>query len=185
MDIKSFWKVKSMADFTDDEWDAICLKCGKCCALKYEKEGIVYFSNRICDGLDLKTVKCTRYDKRLCSECAKVDLELLNDSPELLPETCAYRMLFEKNTLPEYHPLISGDDESVRKAKQLVTDWPNMYSLKNLHRERNELFRRMDEEKWSENKFEEEEDKLFAKYQLEFVAAFPVPKKKHETRSTY
>ena len=67
----------------------------------------------------------------------------------------------------------------------MITDRPKMYSLSDIYRERNELFKRMDEENWSESKFEKEERKMYSKYRLAFVAFFPVPKKDQETRSTY
>ena len=33
-----------------------------------------------------------------------------------LPDTCAYRLLYEGKTLPEWHPLISGHADSLKKC---------------------------------------------------------------------
>ena len=39
-----------------------------------------------------------------------------------LPNTCAYRLLYEGKALPEWHPLVSGDPDSVKKAGILIQD---------------------------------------------------------------
>ena len=39
-----------------------------------------------------------------------------------LPNTCAYRLLYEGKVLPEWHPLVSGDPDSVKKAGVLIQD---------------------------------------------------------------
>ncbi len=52
----------------------------------------------------MTTARRTRYEKRLCDDCVKVDMILVKYQPELLPETCAYRLLYEGKGLPDYHP---------------------------------------------------------------------------------
>ena len=37
-----------------------------------------------------------------------------------LPETCAYRLLYEGKPLPDWHPLVSGRADSVQKAGILI-----------------------------------------------------------------
>ena len=115
---KNFWKHKKLSDFTEEEWEAVCLRCGKCCLSKSMSEDMIFFSNQICKNFDLKTGKCSCYQTRLSATCAKVDMHLLRTLPELLPETCAYRLLLDGKDLPDYHPLISGDLQSVHKAKK-------------------------------------------------------------------
>ncbi len=174
---KKFWEVKSMVDFTEDEWDAICLKCGKCCVLKMVDSGMMGFANRVCDGMDMRTAKCTRYVKRLCSDCAKVDLNLLSDQPELLPETCAYRMLYDGKGLPDYHPLITGDENSVRKAKQSVLDWPGVHSCRQLQEGIFDLHRKAIDKNWTEAKVEKEERKVRRRYKVDIIVRYPIPQK--------
>ncbi len=137
---KDFWKKKELADFSEEEWEAVCLRCGKCCLFKTVENNKIFFSNQMCDGFDFKTGKCSRYKTRLGSTCVKVDLNLLKTQGELLPETCAYRLLFEGKDLPEYHPLVSGDPNSVHKARKSVLEMPIIYSIndfiaamKNIH----------------------------------------------------
>ena len=40
--------------------------------------------------------------------------------PEILPKTCAYRLLAEGKSLPEWHPLVSGNADSIHDAKMSV-----------------------------------------------------------------
>lgn len=126
---RSFWKEKKLADFSEEEWEAVCLRCGKCCLYKTVENDRMCFLNQMCDGFDFKTGKCVRYKTRLGDSCVKVDLNLLQTQRELLPETCAYRLLFEGKELPEYHPLVSGDLGSVHKAKKTVLEMPEVYSV--------------------------------------------------------
>ena len=37
-----------------------------------------------------------------------------------LPATCAYKLLWEDKTLPDWHPLVTGDPESTHKAGKSV-----------------------------------------------------------------
>ena len=67
---------------------------------------------------------------------------MLCKKPHLLPEDCAYRMLKEKGCLPEYHPLITGDDESVKKAKQTVLDWEDIHSIADIREATNAVLKK-------------------------------------------
>lgn len=125
---KQFWKKKKLSDFSEKEWEAVCLRCGKCCLLKEVKNNIIFFSNHICSNFNLKTGRCSCYKQRVGPSCAKVNLKLLQTQRELLPETCAYRLLFEGKELPAYHPLVSGDSRSVHKACQTVLEMPFIYT---------------------------------------------------------
>ena len=170
---KEFWRAKSMADFTQEEWDSICLKCGKCCAYKaIDANRHVNFYNRVCDGLDMTTGLCKRYENRLCEECLKVDLKMLCKKPHLLPEDCAYRMLKEKGCLPEYHPLITGDDESVKKAKQTVLDWEDIHSIADIREATNAVLKKANEEEWSMEQFEDAVSEAVKKFALRIVKSY-------------
>lgn len=135
---KNFWKTKKLSEFSEEEWEAVCMRCGKCCLFKHTEKKKIYFTNQMCDGYDFKTGKCSRYATRLCEDCAKVDLRLLREEPELLPETCAYRLLMDGKDLPEYHPLVSGNPASPHKAKQTVLEIPEVHSIK----ERDEVLKK-------------------------------------------
>lgn len=167
-----FWQVKSMEDFTDQEWEQICLRCGKCCAVKTMDASKVYFYNRLCGGFDLESGLCKRYDTRLCDDCLKVDMEVLAKHPELLPETCAYRVLKEKGKLPEYHPLITGDAESVKKANQTVLDWKGVHTIENLELTVASVLDKANKGNWTSEQFEDAVHEAVKPFNLVIVEAY-------------
>ncbi len=114
-----FWKRKSLAEMSKEEWESLCDGCALCCLQKIEDEetGDVYFTDIACRLLDTETCRCTNYAERakLVSDC----LVLSADDPDAfhwLPDSCAYRRLADGKDLPEWHPLITGDPNSVHEA---------------------------------------------------------------------
>jgi uncharacterized cysteine cluster protein YcgN (CxxCxxCC family) len=114
-----FWKNKSLQDMSLEEWESLCDGCGKCCLHKLENDadGLVYYTNVACKLLDAQTCRCTDYAhrKQEVPDCLLLDP---NNLPELdwLPGSCAYRLLSEGKGLPEWHPLVSGDSETVHDS---------------------------------------------------------------------
>ncbi|MCM1323614.1 MAG: hypothetical protein NC218_05590 [Acetobacter sp.] len=136
--MENFWKKKKLSDFSEEEWESVCMRCGKCCLFKHSKNNKIYFTNHMCDGYDFKTGKCSRYTSRLGSTCTKVDMRLLYEEAELLPETCAYRLLLAGKELPSYHPLVSGNPSSAHEAMQTVLEMPNIRSTTEIDKILNE-----------------------------------------------
>ncbi len=106
---------------TQEEWEALCDGCGLCCFRKFltgrGKKTKVHFTRIACNLLDLKTGRCSDYENRFkkCPECGHLTLKNLSRC-DWLPQTCAYRLLYYKEPLPPWHPLITGRTESVREA---------------------------------------------------------------------
>ncbi len=115
-----FWKRKSLSEMNSSEWEQLCDGCALCCMHKLEDEetGDVYYTDVACRLLDVKTCRCRDYGNRAkrVADC----LVLSVDKPELfdwLPDSCAYRRLARAQPLPEWHPLITGDPETVHAAR--------------------------------------------------------------------
>jgi len=114
-----FWKRKSLAQMTAGEWESLCDGCALCCLQKLEDEdtGDVYFTDVACRLLDVETCRCVDYAARAkqVADC----MVLRADQPHAfrwLPATCAYRRLADGQPLPDWHPLITGDPNSVHDA---------------------------------------------------------------------
>jgi uncharacterized protein len=115
----NFWTDIPMDDLTRPEWEALCDGCGKCCLNKLEDEdGTVALTRVACKLLDGNTCQCTRYPIRhqYVPECIVMTPKSLEDNMYWLPQTCAYRLVFEGRDLYDWHPLISGEAASVYAA---------------------------------------------------------------------
>jgi len=116
---KDFWKNKSLAEMTIEEWEALCDGCGICCMYKIEDEetGEINLTSVACRFLDPDTVTCQLYDSRFSAmpTCIKLTPSKV-EHLEWLPDTCAYRLILQGKPLPDWHPLVSGDPGSVHRA---------------------------------------------------------------------
>jgi uncharacterized cysteine cluster protein YcgN (CxxCxxCC family)/very-short-patch-repair endonuclease len=118
-----FWKTKSLYQMTEAEWESLCDGCGKCCLIGLEDEetGIVHLTDVSCKLLDGQTCRCTDYENRKSKvhDCVKLTPQ---NVPDLywLPKTCAYRLVAQGDDLKWWHPLVSGDPETVHAANVSV-----------------------------------------------------------------
>ena len=124
MDQEPFWRTKSLADMTSDEWEALCDGCAKCCLVKLEDEdsGKVHYTDAACALLDLGKCRCTDYANRQkrVADCLGLTPENIDRVKEWMPATCAYRLLADGKSLPEWHYLVCGDRQAVHHAGQSV-----------------------------------------------------------------
>lgn len=120
-----FWKTTALGRMSCEQWESLCDSCGRCCLQKFQdgKTGKVSFTWVSCYLLDVQTCRCSDYGHRttLVPDCLVLTPEQI---PRLrwLPRTCAYRRLSEGKDLDAWHPLVSGDPESVHRAGISVRD---------------------------------------------------------------
>ncbi len=122
---RPFWE-KPLDALSRDQWEALCDGCGKCCLHKVEEDlsGEVHLTNVACRLLDRHNCRCTSYRSRkaLVPDCVRLSPANVARL-SWLPSTCAYRLRAEGKPLPEWHPLVSGDPESVHRAGISVRGW--------------------------------------------------------------
>jgi uncharacterized cysteine cluster protein YcgN (CxxCxxCC family) len=115
-----YWERKTLSRMTAPEWEALCDGCGKCCLNKLEDEetGVVALTRVACRLLDDDTCRCAHYDTRhhFVPDCIVLKPQTLGKHVYWLPDTCAYKLLWQGNPLPDWHPLISGSAETVHEA---------------------------------------------------------------------
>jgi uncharacterized protein len=120
-----FWRVKTLEALSLDEWESLCDGCGRCCLVKLEDEDTaeVLYTDVGCTLLDEETCRCRDYPNRQAkvSDCVRLTPEAVR-SLSWLPQTCAYRLVAEGRDLPWWHPLVSGDPETVHAAGVSVRD---------------------------------------------------------------
>lgn len=104
---------------THTEWESLCDGCGRCCLHKLEddSDGRMYYTRVACELLDISSCRCKDYANRqkTVPDCIQLSVEQAHFF-DWLPDTCAYRLLAEGESLPEWHPLITGDPQSVIDA---------------------------------------------------------------------
>ena len=120
-----FWKTMTLEQMSREQWESLCDGCGRCCLQKFQdgKTGKVTYTWVSCYLLDVQNCCCTDYGNRttLVPDCLILTPEQISRL-RWLPRTCAYRRLYEGRGLADWHPLVSGDPESVHRAGISVRD---------------------------------------------------------------
>lgn len=119
MSERPFWETKQLWEMTPEEWESLCDGCGKCCLLKVEYEDTheIEPTSVACRLMDSDSCQCSDYANRTervpdCIDLSQTDILSLS----WIPQTCAYRLLAEGKPLQWWHPLVSGDPETVHAA---------------------------------------------------------------------
>jgi len=115
----AFWKTKTLRQMTRQEWESLCDGCGQCCLHKLENAntGEIALTDVACRYLDLQTCRCGDYANRAANvpDCVRLTPGKAT-MLRWLPETCAYRLVARNEDLAWWHPLVSGDPNTVHEA---------------------------------------------------------------------
>ena len=116
---KPFWQRKSLEEMSAEEWESLCDGCGLCCLIRFEDEetGEVIPTRVGCKLLDCDLCRCKDYPNRTkkVPDCVRLTPRNINRIV-WLPPTCAYRLVADGGDLYWWHPLVSGDPDTVHAA---------------------------------------------------------------------
>lgn len=102
----------------DTEWESLCDGCARCCLVRLQDEESeeIKTTNLSCKLLNQETCRCSNYPNRqdLVSDC--LDLRKEDSLPTWLPSSCAYIKLSKGEELEDWHPLVSGNPNTVHQA---------------------------------------------------------------------
>ena len=119
MNENPFWQYKTLEEMTTEEWESLCDGCARCCLIKLQdvETDEISYTDIACRLLDHDTCRCTQYSKRrvLVPSCITLTTEVVKNAG-WLPSSCAYRLIAEGQDLYWWHPLVSGDPETVHQA---------------------------------------------------------------------
>ena len=118
---RPFWEVKTLEEMTQQEWESLCDGCGLCCLNKLQDEETdeIVYTRVICAYSDIETGRCSDYANRSMNvpSCVQLTKERVAEF-DWLPDSCAYRLIYRRQPLPDWHSLVSGQADSVKQAKQ-------------------------------------------------------------------
>ena len=117
--MKRFWEQLLLTQMSQTQWESLCDGCGRCCLNKLEDTDTfeIFYTNVACKLLDADQCQCQHYSNRHAHvpDCLVLTPDNVFENTAL-PASCAYRRLAEGKSLAEWHPLVSGDPNSVHAA---------------------------------------------------------------------
>lgn len=81
---------KKRSNANETEWDAICVRCARCCYEKIDFNGKIFYTEKPCAQLDPVTRECRVYRQRnqIEPDCQRLTPETIGAG--LLPADCPY-----------------------------------------------------------------------------------------------
>ncbi|WP_108661186.1 YcgN family cysteine cluster protein [Acuticoccus kandeliae] len=114
-----FWRTKSLEEMNPEEWESLCDGCGRCCLnkIEYADTGELAWTDIACTLLDHGTCQCRNYHRRteIVPNCVPLTPATVRELT-WLPPSCAYRLVRDGRDLFWWHPLKSGDPNTVHEA---------------------------------------------------------------------
>ncbi len=114
-----FWQSKTLLEMTHEEWESVCDGCAKCCLTQLQDEDteLLVFTDVACDLLDDQSCRCSDYTHRSIRvpSCVTMNKHNVADAVEFAPPSCAYRLLYQGEQLPNWHHLRSGSKKTVHQ----------------------------------------------------------------------
>jgi hypothetical protein len=118
-DAAPFWRTTALDAMSREQWESLCDGCGRCCLVKLEDEdsGAILATDVGCRLFDADSCRCRDYGNRsqTVPDCVTLTPKAVR-TLRWLPPTCAYRLVAEGRDLMWWHPLVSGDQETVVAA---------------------------------------------------------------------
>ena len=119
MPAQPFWETKRLEEMSASEWESLCDGCGLCCLVRFEDEdtGEIIPTRVHCRLFNPETCTCSDYANRKAQvpDCIKLTPGNIK-ALAWMPKSCGYRRVHEGRGLASWHPLVSGDPESVHRA---------------------------------------------------------------------
>ena len=105
-----FWETKTLGEMSDEEWEAVCDGCGRCCLNKLEDwdTGEIAFTAVACTLLDEWTCRCGDSANRH---------EKVPDCVKLTPDT-------ENAGISVTGRVVSEDDVGPEDYEDFIIEWP-------------------------------------------------------------
>ena len=108
-----------MEEMSTEEWESLCDGCAICCSIRLQDEDTkeILHTNVVCRYLDVEQCRCTCYQqrKKFVPECVIMNPQNARQL-DWLPKTCAYYLIAHGKDLPDWHPLVSGNPDSVHQS---------------------------------------------------------------------
>ncbi len=120
---EKFWELP-LRELMQDEWEALCDRCGKCCLIKLEDEdtGEIAFTTLACKLFDSEKCQCSNYAYRHdhVSDCLTLNMDSIAGAEYWLPRSCAYVLRYHDQPLPQWHHLRTGSFVAMHRAGKSV-----------------------------------------------------------------